>query len=311
MRFRCVTAIAAFSVTMLASEPCFAQEILFSEAFRTGTLGGSTVVQIPEGSILVFDGGEHILGGRDLVIYAQRAVIRSSTTVRSYAASDVPPSAAETPPLPPGISGQVPCGGRNGCDGVKGNVGLPGSDVLGQKGQSGGKFVLEVKNLTNNNNATLLILGQGQKGGRGQQGGQGGRGAEGGRGANATGLPSCRTPGRGGVGGPGGPPGRGGQGGQGGTGASILASPDLINLATAGSYFKIDVSGGPGGEAGPVGPAGIGGAGGPRGSGSRTCSHSPPGPAPDGPDGPATPPPGQVTPPSVSGANGQVLAIKE
>lgn len=297
--------------SVLLASTAHAAEVKFSELFRSGTLGGSTVVQVPPGDVLIFDGGEHILDGRDLVVLAERAIVRSPTTVRSYRPDNAAPSASGAPPSPPQAQGQLPCSGRNGCPGITGVPGVPGDDAAGVKGRPSGRLVLEIDALKGAAGTNLLIIANGQKGGRGQQGSPGGQGARGGTGADATGIPSCKTPGRGGTGGQGGSPGRGGRGGIGGDGGVVLASAPIMELLRTGSTIKVDDTGGLGGDAGPAGLPGVGGQGGSRGAGSKSCSQNPPGPADDGPPGPSTPPANQVTPPAAVGASGSIAKLPD
>jgi hypothetical protein len=287
----------------LTPDPGFAEgkkELLFSQAFKDGRLGSSVVVQVPAGTILVFDGGTYDLDGRDLVIAADQAAIRANTIVRAFDPKSVPSTVSGAPPAPSQTQGTVPCQGRNGCDGVPGSSAIIGAK--GATGRSGGREVFEVTKLTNSDGAQLTLSAGGQKGGRGQQGAPGGRGAIGGTGSDAGEVPHCDTPGGGGTGGQGGPPGPGGVGGDGGAGG-IIEFP----MALRSNKVILAVGGGAGGDPGEKGVQGLGGQGGARGSGSRTCSQDPPDPAHDGPLGPIDPT--AATPPSIAGPPGKIVDL--
>lgn len=283
----------------LACTSATAAELKFSEAFADGQLGSAVVVQAPAGDVIVFDGGEYFLDGKDLVILGDMVVIRATTTIRAFSQSSTPATVPGTPATPAQAVGQEPCTGRNGCTGIKGVEGVGGAG--GIQGRKAGRYVFEIGAIEAMDSIILTLDGSGQKGGRGQEGSQGGRGANGGTGHNAGEVPRCETPGRGGTGGQGGPPGAGGIGGPGGDGGRILISKPL-DAAVASGKVVLLVNGGFGGDPGAVGTRGLGGAGGARGSGSHTCSHDPPPPADDGPLGQEDPI--VETPPAPAGVPG-------
>lgn len=263
-------------------------EIKFSEVFHVNQMGSSYVIEIPDDSKLVFDGGDdYFLHGKDLILIANQVIIRATTTIKNYSDTDLPDLIPGFPPAPPVAVGQIDCNKElEGCQGIGGAEGSRGA-----KGNDGTlkmtRVVFLVNDIQKEGNVTLTLDINGQKGGKGQQGGKGGQGAEGGRGKNET-FPGCVGPGRGGQGGTGGPAGPGGQGGKGGRGGHVILSSfaeDLINKSE--SFFVVKVTEGKGGDPGDPGIKGDGGFGGSRGS--AKCPGDKPGPAPDGDKGSSVP----------------------
>ncbi|MGZ5440291.1 MAG: hypothetical protein ACXW4P_04085 [Thermoanaerobaculia bacterium] len=272
-------------------------EVKFANELADSGSTDVVVIQVPEGSVLVFDEGPHYLNGRDIIVYAARAEVRGLVSIGSWDPNVIKPSPPGVPPTP-AVCGGTACTGRKGNPGAAGNTGDPGSLIY-----------LDIDAFSATPGSTLEVLANGQTGGKGQHGGNGGPGGTGPSGANAGGLPCDNPcPERGGVGGPGGQAGAAGIGGDGGRGGTVRLGIIMHALHASGaSSFKAIALGGPGGPAGDPGQGGDGGGGGPRGAGSRLCTCSnPPGPGPQGPRGSSTPDP---TPPSAPGSPGTVVPI--
>lgn len=296
-----------FGPAVLLLQSCFAssslsQDVLFSQAFGASSLGNDIVIEVPTGSALIFDkDGPFVLEGRNLIVFAEKAVLTANPQILSFGAGNVPTTIE-------GVPADVPDrGGSSSEQGMDGNDG-----AIGKPGRGSGVCALDIGDLSTRGGAyTITINAAGQQGGKGQKGGKGGRGGGGASGSNAGGFPcGDPCPNSGDRGGTGGFPGRGGKGGPGGTGGKVLLSASLYALFGAGSpMLNIKVDGGLGGVPGDVGERGIGGPGGPRGSGSSSCvCKDPPPPGPDGFPGPAEP--RTSTEPSAPGSVGSVERLK-
>lgn len=328
--------IAALSVAIPAG--AWSAEVRFADAIRNVSDGG-IVAEAGPGDVLVFDGGVFDTGGRPLVILADSIRIDETTLILSHALSS-------TPAARDGRAGQGPGGQQGntwGCrnetiplignrtfrvcnlEGEQGKQGQTG--VRGREGAAGAAIEINFEEMTGE--ASLVVVGNGQKGGRGQQGGQGGQGGQGENGQNRAGDVFCNKQNRrldGSRGGNGGPGGVGGEGGAGGRGSSIVVNasndanittteaPDpaamytFLTLVAEGKFVdeeapKVHVIslGGRGGDGGSKGPPGLQGQGGRGGRSSHCGGGGQPGAPGDrgseGKIGPVGPfgPPGEIT----------------
>lgn len=324
--FRCLP-IAALSISIPGHAWC--GDVRFADAIRNVSDGG-IVAEAGPGDVLVFDGGVFNTEGRPLTILADAIRIDDTTLILSHALESVPP------PID-GRAGQGPNGRGGsswGCRNETINLPFIGNQTIkvcnlegepGKKGDTGASGTagsvgapIEIAFEEMTGEASLFVVGNGQKGGRGQQGGQGGLGGRGTNGQNRAGDALCNRQNKrldGARGGDGGQGGTGGQGGDGGRGSSIvLDAPDesnittntatdaaevykLLSLVIDGSYieeavpaFHVISLGGRGGDGGPKGPPGPPGQGGDAGGRSHCGGGGNPGaPGARGPEGSAGP----------------------
>jgi hypothetical protein len=223
------------------------------------------VIQAAPNQTLVFDaqyGGDLILNGQDLVIYADKVEVIGTVTIRPYTADSAPSasSGVGAPGDPGGPGGESSPGGGGG----QGQIG-----PTGQAGSRAGDIVLGIKSLTGT--GKLVVAPIGQAGGRGGQGGRGGDAGRGGDGHNRDGCNmfcgNCNSPTNGGTGGRGGDGGPGGTGGAGGPGG-VITYTDSLHAALDAGRLKFDLAPAAGGLGGPGGPPGNGGPGGGMGHGN-------------------------------------------
>jgi hypothetical protein len=250
----CILAGLGLSTAAGAEESL--HEIYFHDAARN-RVGDTVIVQTnPETEILVFNGGELALEGRNLIVIARHARIDADTFIRSFTLAGRRAKAGE-----PGQAVNGPDGAK---DGDAGGNGAPGkSGAAGDDGAAAGKLVLRIGAISGD--GRLIVDLSGQDGGKGQRGGQGGDGGNGRAGREQScGADGSRA--NGGDGGSGGIGGQGGQGGRGGNGGIVVYSKAISELI-ASRHLLIDTAagkpgvGGDPGEAGNPGSGGIGGAG--------------------------------------------------
>lgn len=259
-------------VALFMARTGFAGEIKFSDVLISGDAGAAVVIQVPDDSTLIFNGGDYSLRGKNLIIRAKNVRLSGKVSISSFAKDSTPanyPNTAANVPQAIGVvdgcvrrgTGCAGHAGANGNDGAKGHVGLPS-----------GRIALLIENITREPSASISFSFRGQKGGKGQTGGQGGQGATGEDGEHQVGAPHCSGPYDGGPGGVGGVPGAGGSGGDGGAGAQVTIPAGLqAFLKSSSSWASLDLSGGSGGDPGDSGSAGVGGPGGGGGNTANTC----------------------------------------
>lgn len=326
-------------LTIVVAGNAWCDEIRFADAIRNISDGG-IVAEAGPGDVLVFGGGVFDAGGRPLAILAESIRIDETTLILSHADSSVP--AAIEGPAGIGTSGR---GGSSwGCRNEAINLPLIGNMTIqvcnlegepggqgqtgtgGRQGAAGGAIEIAFEELIGE--ASLVVVGNGQKGGQGQKGGPGGPGGRGTNGQNRAGDVFCGNQNsrlNGSRGGNGGAGGIGGPGGEGGRGSSIVvdvpnnaritttaaSNPEdvyaTIALVVGGSYVDEEAPrlhvisvGGRGGDGGPKGSPGGPGGGGDAGKSSHCGGGGQPGaPGDRGPDGQAGPvgpfgPPGEI-----------------
>lgn len=327
--------IAALSTAVPGN--AWSADVRFADAIRNVSDGG-IVAEAGPGDVLVFDGGVFDTGGRPLTILADAIRIDDTTLILSHSLDSVPAPVD-------GRAGQGPNGSRGstwGCRNetikpfnitirvcnLEGEIGKIGdTGAKGRAGTVGAPIEIVFEEVTGE--ASLFVVGNGQKGGRGQQGGQGGQGGRGENGQNRAGDVFCNKQNKrlnGSRGGNGGPGGVGGQGGDGGRGSQIVVdAPDSPQITTTeatspaemyaflalvvdGAYVDEEAPqvhvislGGLGGDGGPKGPPGPPGGGGDAGKSSHCGGGGQPGaPGDRGPEGQVGPvgsfgPAGEIT----------------
>lgn len=294
--------------------PVYGKDMQFSVLLRGADLGQSLVVQVDPEDKLVLDAGVYDLGGKDLVILAEKATVQGEVLIRAFDPTSTPvvpekelPKVPDTPPTTVGyVAGCSRSRHGTGCAGIGGTTGLIGG--VGKAGATSGTIVVDIGIIDRGADSLLKIVAVGQKGAKGGRGEQGGQGATGQTGDDAGEAPGCETAGQGGMGGPGGQRGSGGIGGTGGDGGEVRLSQVLLDAYKAReNWLEISVAGGSGGDPGDPGQRGLGGFPGARGSGSRTCIQHPTSEADDGPLGPDS---AAATPPSASGGMGQIGGLQ-
>ncbi|TGT93876.1 MULTISPECIES: hypothetical protein [unclassified Mesorhizobium] len=238
------------SVLAFAAGKALAAEIKFSDVVQN-IADNTIVIEVDADDVLVFDGGNVDLGGKNLLINAPRLKAIDITVVRSFDPEVRPPTvegeAAQgqaganggswgcTTLKIGGLFGTITVCSRDGQIGQTGNTGEGG-----RQGAPSGKIVITAAAIEGD--GKLVVIGNGQSGGKGQQGGKGGDGGRGANGTNRGGDVFCngsQTPLNGGAGGRGGPGGIGGTGGIGGAGAEIVLSSALQEATR--TYDTIDL----------------------------------------------------------------------
>ncbi|MDJ0789483.1 MAG: hypothetical protein QNK05_21980 [Myxococcota bacterium] len=256
----------------------------------------------PATQVLVFPGGEFVLDGAGLDLFAGTIRLEGHTVIRSHAPGAQPePVTGAGRPGRTGRSGKgyapVPVGAlsavwkdKHGARGRPGENG--GKGLSGQDGLSGSRVTLRIEKIVGD--GKLTVLNGGTRGGSGQQGGPGGHGGDGARGRDAGRSAACKSAassGDGGKGGRGGSGGDGGDGGRGGNGGPVVYTANLAPYLQSGQVTLRS----PGGRAGKGGIGGLPGAGGTGGQGGKQSKCGPGGDVGEaGPDGL----------PGVDGANG-------
>lgn len=334
-----LSCVAAAALLLVVPRGAWSADILFSNAIRSLSDGG-IVAEAGPGDILVFDGGVFNTGGLPLTIIADTIRIDATTMILSHALTAVPePIEGEAGTGNAGQGGntwgcrietldflgaQIPLQVCN-LEGEAGGQGQPGA--VGRQGAAGAP--IEIISEVISGGFSLIVVGNGQKGGTGQRGGTGGPGGTGTSGDNRAGDVICRGQNsrlNGASGGNGGAGGIGGQGGEGGRGSSIIvdildsaritttvaSNPDEVyaslSLVVDRTYvdeqaprIHVITLGGRGGDGGPPGSPGGPGAGGDPG-GSSHCGGggdpgAPGGRGPEGQTGPVGPfgPPGEIS----------------
>jgi hypothetical protein len=248
-------AAGIFGIAGIASAEDVLHEVYFHDLAQN-RVGNMIIVQTnPETEILVFNGGELALEGRNLIVVARHARIDGNTVIRSFTQAAKFPKPGEPNQAARGVDGMNE--GDNGGNGAPGGSGIAGDD-----GAAAGKVVLRIGAVSGKGRLIVDLSGQG--GGKGQNGGQGGDGGNGRNGRpRVCGGDEAQDGGDGGSGGIGG---QGGQGGRGGNGGIVVYSEAMAALIASKHVVIETAAGNPGaggdpGEAGNPGSGGIGGAG--------------------------------------------------
>lgn len=285
---------------LAGSTSAFAADVSFRDAFNAALGQDVMAITVPDGDVLVFDGGPYYTQGRRMVVNATRGRIQGDVVIGFFAPDSRPP--ARSGVANTGKAGDAGPGrncARSGCPGKQGKIGDTGAS--GENGQPATSIFVAMKELSGE--GTLTFVTAGQAGGKGQKGGKGGTGGRGGDGAErscggAFGLDTRAGPGDGGAGGPGGPGGTGGPGGKGGAGGAVTLGAELAPLVRSGKIV-VDTKPAEGGPGGDGGDKGDGGGGGGMGGGNSCGGGGTGGPG----GGPGTP--GKAGEPGPQGSPGR------